>query len=190
MSDGPHRSLPMSRAWKKFAERVYNQAFSREEASNALLVSLEQDWRKQNMEGLARKVHEVLSDGQSDLFYVQTAERLKLLRRQATWSPLQHVFLDCVDKVAAEGHSGDDALRRATGQTLNDLATRRARQVEEHYLRGSRQRSGADLRQRVEAANKGLDIAATARHILGVDKNRPPRALAKRTGLDDGVRLS
>ena len=189
MSDGPHRSLPMSRAWKKFAERVYNGTFSREEASDALEVSLKQDWRKQNLEGLVRKVSDVLSDGQADLFYESRAERLKLLRREEASSPLQRVFLDSLNQAVAEGYSGDDALRKATCHTLDDLAARHGRQVEEHYLRGSRKRRGVDVRQRIEEANKGLDIAATARHLLDVDKKEPPRPPAKRTGLDDGVPL-
>ena len=189
MSDGPHRSLPMSSVWKRFAERVYNEAFSHEEVRNALLSALEQDWRKGNMEILVQRVGEILRDGQTDFFSDQRAENLELLRRKATRSPLRDVFLDCVDKAMADGHSGDDALREATCQTLSDLSTRRARQVEEHYLRGSRQRRATDVRQRIQGATRGLDNTATARHLLGIDKNEPVRPLAKQTGLDDGVHL-
>lgn len=44
MSDGPHRSLPMRRAWKKVAERAANPACAPEEIGNALIPALAQDW--------------------------------------------------------------------------------------------------------------------------------------------------
>ena len=189
MSDGPHRSLPMSRAWKRFTECVNNDAFSDEEARDAIVAALEQDWRKENMEGLVRKVYEVLSDGQANLFYEQRAECLKLLQREAASSPLQHVFLDCVDKAIAAGHSGNDSLIEEACQTLSDLAMRGTRQVEEHCLRSSKGRPATDVRRRIEGAIKGLDFAAPARRLLGIDRNESPPTPAKKTGLDDGVRL-
>ena len=36
MSDGPHRSLPMSKKWKRVAERIYNEAYSPEQICEAL----------------------------------------------------------------------------------------------------------------------------------------------------------
>ena len=189
MSDGPHKSLPMSRAWKKFTECGYNRAFSREEVSSALVGSLEQDWRKGNMERLVQIVGKALRDGQTHFFSDQGAEKLKLLRREAAFSPLRYAFLDFLDIALAGEHSGDGAIIEAASYTLSDLAARRTRQVKEHCLRKMRQRRGTNFRQRIEGAIDGLDIAATARHLLGLDKNKPPRALAKRTGLDDGVRL-
>lgn len=189
MSDGPHRSLPMSRAWKKFTECINNEAFSDEEVRDAIVAALEQDWRKQNMDGLVRKVSEVLSDGQANLFYEQRAERLKLLRREAASFPLQRVFLDCVDKAVAVGHSVDDSLVEEACQTLSDLAMRRTRQVEEHCLRSSRGRPATDVRRRIEGSITGLDFSAPARRLLGIDRDEFPPTLAKKTGLDDGVRL-
>ena len=189
MSDGPHRSLPMSRGWRQFAERIYNEAFNYEEVRDALVATLKQDWGKGHMGSLVQRVRELLTDGQTDLFYDQSADRLKLLRREAARTPLQEVFLDFVDKAVAGGHSGDGAIIQAACQTLSDLATRGARQVEEHCLRKPGQRRATDVRQRIEGAIERLDIAATARHLLGMDKSEPPRSVAKQTGLDDGVLL-
>ncbi len=191
MSDGPHRSLPMSRAWKKFTECVNNEAFRYEEVRDAIVAALEQDWRKQNMGSLVRRVHEALSDGQADLFYEQRAERLDLIRREAASSQLQCVFFHFLDKAMVEGLSGDGAIIKVACQTLSDLESRRTRQVEEHCLRTPGQKLATDVRQRIEGTIKGLDIAAVARHLLGIGKGKAesPRVLAKRKGLDDGVRL-
>ena len=54
MSEGPHRNLPMSPGWKRFAARVCNEAFNHEEVRVALVAVLEQDGRQGNMESLVR----------------------------------------------------------------------------------------------------------------------------------------
>ena len=189
MSDGPHRSLPMSQGWRRFAECIYIEAFSYDEERNALVTALEQDWRKGNMEGLVQRVGETLRDRQTHFFCDQGAEKLKLLRREAALSPLQYAFLDFLDNAVAAGHSGDGAIIEAAYQTLSDLAARRTRQVEEHCLRKLGQRRGTYFRQRIEGAINELETAAPAHRLLGIDQNEPPLTLAKKTGLDDGVRL-
>jgi hypothetical protein len=47
MSDGPHRSLPMRRGWKRVAERGDKRAYASEEVSEAIIVALEQDCRQE-----------------------------------------------------------------------------------------------------------------------------------------------
>ena len=51
MSDGPHRSLPMRPQWKRLAERAHNQAFSVEEAGDAIVDAVSQDWTKEMPRG-------------------------------------------------------------------------------------------------------------------------------------------
>ena len=189
MSDGPHRSLPRSWGWRRFAERIHIAAFSHDEERNALVTALEQDWRKGKMERLVRRVGETLRDRQTHFFCDQGAEQLKLLRREAALSPLQHAFLDFVDKATAGGYSGDGAIIEAANQTLSDLAAHRTRQVEEHCLRKLGQRRSTDFRQRIEGAINELDTAAPVHRLLRIDRNDPSLTLAKKTGLDDGVRL-
>ena len=65
MSDGPHRSLKMSRNWKRVAERIYNEAYSVEQMWEALSMTLREDWRRQIPEGLINRVRAVLSNCQT-----------------------------------------------------------------------------------------------------------------------------
>ena len=44
MSDGPHSTLNMRRAWKKTAERADNTAYTLDEVGEALRDALERDW--------------------------------------------------------------------------------------------------------------------------------------------------
>ena len=43
MSDGPHRSGPDARAWKRVARCADNPAFEVEEIRNVIVLALEQD---------------------------------------------------------------------------------------------------------------------------------------------------
>ena len=56
MSDGPHRSLPMSRGWKQLARRAANKAFSPVEVCDALPAALHQDWRTEVPKRLCRLI--------------------------------------------------------------------------------------------------------------------------------------
>ena len=188
MSDGPHRSLSMSRSWKRVAGRLYNEAYGPDEVRDALLASVKEDWDQQIPGSLADEVQNVLSDSQTDLFYNQEVQQLESLRRESDGYPLAGVFLDYVVQAVEEGFSGGGALLESARRTVMDLAARRSRQIEEHYYREPPRNGVADVRQRSREAIGRLDAVAIA-HLLGIGKSQHPRTLAKHTGLDDGVLL-
>lgn len=188
MSDGPHRSLRMSRGWKKLAERADNKAYAPEEVRDALPDALEQDWRSEVPNSVLRHVHDILGDNQSSLFGEQRAERLEALRREAAGYALGSALIDHAIDAAMRGRSGDEALRDAASGALLDRAARGARQVEEHYCRESTLNRATDVRARIESGVAQLDINEIAGRLVGTDKSERPRPV-KQTGLDDGVQL-
>ena len=189
MTDGPHRSLKMPRGWKKLAERADKKAYAPEEVRDALPTALEQDWRGEVPDSLLRTVRFILRDSQSSLFGDQRSERLEALHRKTAGYNLGNVFLDCVIQATELGHSGDEVLREAAGKALSDRAARGARQVEEHYCRKSTQHRAVHVRERIETGVTQSDITGIAGRLVGTDGNKEPRRLAKKTGIDDGVRL-
>ena len=82
----------------------------------------------------------------------------------------------------------DEALREATGKALTDRAARGARQVEEYYCRESTPHRAAHVPERIEFGVTQSNIGRIAGRPVGTDKSESARS-AKRTGLDDGVRL-
>lgn len=186
MSDGPHRSLPMPPGWKRFAERAYKPAFSVEEIREALPAALERDWQEENMPGFVAELRELLFGSQPD-FFCDQAVKLEGLRKAADGSPFRCAFMDYAIQVATKGHSGGEGCIEAVRQALSDRVARGARQVEEHYYRQERENNVVDVRRRVENAIAGLDVAAVARRLCGIDRNEQARRLTKRTALDDGV---
>ena len=192
MSDGPHKSLPMSLSWKRAAERIYNEAYSPEDghdAHDALLAAVKEDGHQQIPESFVNKIQNALSNGQTELFCDQVVQKLEFLRAEVAGRPLAGEFLDYAVQAVVKGASGDDALLESARQVITDLAARGARQVEEHYYREFPRNGVVDVRQRTEGAIARLDIVMAARQFLGIDESERSRAPTKQTGLDDGVSL-
>jgi len=66
MSDGPFRSLPMSRRWKKAAEFADNSAASIDDISLVVASAMHQEWRKEISANLIEGIQELL--GKPSLF--------------------------------------------------------------------------------------------------------------------------
>ena len=85
--------------------------------------------------------------------------------------------------------NGEDAMKIAAANAIADRAARGVRQVEEHYYRKSTHARASHVRERIESGVSQSDFTALAGRFLGIDTNLQPLVPAKKTGLDDGVRL-
>ena len=189
MSDGPHRSLKMPRGWKKLAERADRKAYAPVEVRDALPAALEQDWYAEVPDTLRRQVREILGDRQDPLFGDQRSQRLETLRRDTAGHNLGSIFLDNAIQAAQRGRCGDEAVTEVIARTLAERATRGARQVEEHYYRKCTEPRASHVRKRIENGMTLLDMAGLARQLDGMGRTNVPRWPAKKTGVDEGVKL-
>lgn len=187
MSDGPHRSLPMRKAWKRVAERGDKRAFASEEVSDAIVVALEQDCRQEMPAPFLDAAWRIFADPEPSLFMVQIAQQLEALR-QVAGSGLGRVVLEEAILVAERGKSGRDGLVEALTNALTDRAAKGARQIEEHYCRESSTPRAQHVRARIEEAIGGAGVDGLARRILQVESTPRPQ-VTMRKGLDDGVRF-
>ena len=81
MSDGPHKSLPMRRGWKKFSARADKAVFERDQVADAVGPALEGDWKQDVAPHLAA-IRDVVGDSeQASLFVDQSASELEALKR-------------------------------------------------------------------------------------------------------------
>lgn len=189
MSDGPHKSLPMRRGWKRLAKRADTKAFSPDEVADALPAALGQDWAADVQPGFTRRLQDILVKSDDDLFGDRRIDRLNAERADAAGRPLAGVLIDCLIHEIDQGRSGDDALKEAAANALSDRAARGARQVEEHYQRESGHRRADRVRGRLEAGVAMTDMRSLAQRLLGAACEQRVRAPARQDGLDDGVRL-
>lgn len=185
MSDGPHRSLPMRRHWKDFAERCAKAAFSPDGVSEALPHAL----KKEILEAPIKEIRDIMGGG--SLFPEMLIERLEALRQTHRGSaPATHV-IDCAVEAAAGGLTGESGTEAALVSALQDTTRDAIRGIEEHYQREANPRSAGYVRTRLDAARQQLDSGALARELLSPEK--PPSArsitLPRHTGVDEGPPL-
>ena len=166
MSDGPHRSLPMRRHWKDFAERSAKAAFSPDQVSEALPHAL----KKEILGTPIKEVRDIM--GGNSLFPEMRIERLEALRQDYRGSAAATHLIDCAIEATARGLIGEDGTHAAIKNAIEDTARDALRGIEEHYQREAGSRSAGYVRTRLEAARQQLDCNALTSEFLASGK--PP----------------
>ena len=188
MSDGPHKSLPMRAGWKKFAERADKAAFEPDQVAQAAIPALEGD-REEEVAPHISAVRNVLDDNrQGSLFGNAKTTEIEAMKRLNPGNSLWRAVIDGVARAIAAGRPGQEALLEGAADALLDRGARRARQVEEHYLRKTNEGRAQGVRARMESGISRAPIEAMVRHVLGMTSGETQQS-QKLEGLDDGVRL-
>lgn len=187
MSDGPHRSLNMTRAWKRVAERSDKRSFSREEVSESFVGALEKDCLREIVPGFLDTAWRIFSDPEPSLFVTKISDQLETLRRQAG-PGIGRSVLDQAILGAERGKTGREGLVEAVKNALSDRAAKATRQIEEHYCRASSNPRAHHVRTRMEEGIGGAALDGLARRILKVEQATEKKSTMKQ-GLDDGVKL-
>lgn len=188
MSDGPHRSLPMTRARKKVAERADNAACSPEEIRDAILPALAHDWSRDIPHAFLQGI-EAVSREQPGLFPDQKLSRLESLQPITAGHGLARLVLDCAIEHAASTGDASDLSLDAVSSALAIRAARGAHQVEEHYCRKSTGPRAQRVRSGIEDGIAIAPIQDLARQLLKRDSAPAPRSAPKKRGIDEGVKL-
>jgi DNA polymerase III alpha subunit len=178
----------MRPAWRRVAERGDKHAYAVDEISRAMVPALEQDCRADLRPDFVRDIRAVFKEREARLFKEDVAPRIEALRSSAGCG-IGLALVNNVSFVSQEEADGIDALVKATEAALRDCAARRARQVEEHYLRKSSSARAYDVRGRLEQAIATTDLHGLAMRVLNIDVRRLPVMSLKQGGLDDGVKL-
>lgn len=186
MSDGPHRSLPMRRHWKKFAERASKHSYSLDEVSAVLPSALMNDFKDAPLNQVSGIF---LGDGQIPLFQQDCADRLEELRRICRGSTVGNTLIDCAIEANANGLTGEAAINAAVRNASEAYARTILHQIEEHYRR-KQPGSQFNVRNRMSAACNQVSFASFASEMMyGNDGTKGKFDVMKRTGIDEGPRL-
>lgn len=187
MSDGPHKSLGMRRAWKRLAKVADNPNSTDEEIRECLIDAHQKDWQKENCAATVKRIQAIVCEEQQPMFSNVTVERLEALRASAGGFPMAMLILDCVIESVSSGNSGDSAVTDGVRQAQQEWSVRHSREIEEHYRRESTDWRASRLRDRYEATVEHTDFNGLADSMI--DRSRPHEAFVprKRTALDDGV---
>lgn len=183
MSDGPHRSLPLKKHWKKVAEWAAKPAYSLVEVAGAFSCALEADFDK----GLLLKVQATF--GRGYLFPEDCDAELEALHREYRGAEAASVLIDCAKEANNSGLIGDAACKVAVENALGTYGRGVCRQIEEHYRRKTACGS-VHIRDRLNAIRGHCSPGLLASELLA---NKTSRNIGywvpKRAGIDQGPSL-
>jgi len=188
MSDGPHRSLPMRKGWKKLAERGDGKVHTAEQVRDAVPLALADDWHEERCDDFMKLVKGVLMGKDQDTLFKPTKDETvdALKKLPGAGYPMRRILVDTLAQAVEDGHTGEQAMAKGVADALAIRCGAGARQVEEHYLRASSERRAADVRTRIEEGASRSDFGTIARQFCKFEKASPPN---KYDGLDEGVHI-
>ncbi len=187
MSDGPYKTLKMSRPWKALAKIAANPAHSTDEVVEAWRPALLDDW-KLVRPAYAQEIRAALGDSARGSLLPEIARAETQRLRALASNPMEALLADQACDVARDRQAGPQAYQAAVKACVEDRAAGRALQIEEHFLRGASPDAGR-LRARLGAAIGALgsdQLAAGIAAGVGVRSLAPK---VNRSGLDEGVSL-
>jgi hypothetical protein len=185
MSDGPHRSLPMKRAWRIVAERADNRAFGIDEICTAMIPALARDCRDEMSPEFTSRIRGLFERQETLLIKDDIALALEALRHGAGVG-IGRRLIESVARISTDAVASVRTLVKALAAVLQERAARSSRQIEEHSLRKSTAPRASSVRARLEQATADAPFYALARQVLKLDNKRPARSSGKRGGLDEG----
>jgi hypothetical protein len=179
MSDGPYKSLPMSKPWRKFAELAETPAYSTTEVQDALCKAVLQEVPVKLLEGIASCL-EIAS-----FFPEVTVEKLEAVRAIDPGSTLGGLIVDAAIQERVESRDGACDFIQVVANGVYEYVLRSFRSVEEHYLRKAHGLVLKNMRARLAEIRNSLNSVDFASRLLGGQTGRPE----KRAGIEDGPTL-
>lgn len=189
MSDGPYRSLPMSRSWKRLAEFSENENFGGDDVCAAAVRALGETLRTEVPAQVLKHLSGVFLEQQAGLFCDQRIEAIQAVRSLSAGHMIGKLLVDNAACVAEAGGFGEKGMVEVVERTLSAIGTRHARQIEEHYLRKGTVALTKRVLVRVQRAFDVADKSALARQLCGFESSTPMQSSRKYQGIDDGVPL-
>ncbi|CAN5672217.1 hypothetical protein BH11PSE13_BH11PSE13_35600 [soil metagenome] len=191
MSDGPYRSLPMSRGWKQLAKFAENVNFDRADISAAASHALKTTWTKEVPAIVVKGLRDVFLEKEPGLFVDTRLARVEAVVANTAGYGLGRLLTAHASSVLAEGLTGEAGLLEAAKRTLESYGARSVRQIEEHYCRKAPVSLTAQVRTRISEAIGSADFVTIARQGAGLEpRTGRGRSVRKHVDIDAGVELS
>lgn len=187
MSDGPHRSLPMGRRWKKLAECLDNPSFSTEDLRERRDAALLGEFAREVPDLMMAGLRNILCESEQGTLFAPTGCEIENLRLLSDGSPIGGLLLDCAIDAVNSGHIGEAAFSAACSDTASELLERHSRGMAEHYQREAGAKRAAHFQSRLDSLHDGNSMANLTSRITQGGRAMVIRPPTRHTGLEDGV---
>jgi hypothetical protein len=188
MSDGPWRSLRLSRVWRQVARCAELDASSSEEIASKLRSALASDAGKVPKK-LFVALRRFFGKGLQRSLSLNEPNRQAALYTFAEGNLFGALLVSHAGLVASEGLQGDDAARETFARTLEEWNSTNVLQIQEHYYREAPDRRSPAVGKRIEAALTPADMRGFADGLLGIEPIVKRQADFRFDGIDEGPRL-
>lgn len=187
MTDGPHKSLPMNRAWKRVAKNLANPNASHAEVSDLVCEALLTSERRTCIDRI-RKI--LAPEAQGSLLLGDSATLLAGLGALNSAPPssfARNVMDYCAARLQA-GRDNFEVLRGAVAYALRSETESHFRGIAEHWLREAPKAARA-MRLRCAETDSSMDYRVVSDLALSLGRSARPVAARRKTELSDGVPL-
>lgn len=189
MSDGPHRSLPLGRRWKKVAECADNASFSLEDVRKHLDSAILSDFKSDDIASLLKEIRRLLCSSDQGLLFPVSSDAVEGLRLSANGSPLGNLILDCAVDAVESGKKGEDALSSTFAEATQEWTQRHCRGMEEHYQREAGAKRAANFQARMSEMQNGYAAVNISQRLAEGGRAMTIKPVVRRSGIDEGVSL-
>ena len=191
MSDGPHRTLPMNRLWKKILELAGNKACSMEVIHQKLGYAL----KKEMSRFVLKTVYGILDETNRGLPFPEDqnselVQRFDFLREKCRGAVSVEILLDNAIMAAANARGTERMFEEAVKNSQEEILDAHVRSMEEHCFRKPDGKDPFFIRDRLYEIRETADISSLASETVSEVRSetmwkRPP----DKTGLDEGPKL-
>ena len=190
MSEGPYRSLPMSRGWKQLAKFAENANFDRADTSAAANHALKTTWANEVPAVVVKGLRDIFLEREPGLFADTRLAQIDALVSDTAGYGLGRLLTAHASSVLVEGLTGEAGLEETARRALESYAARAARQIEEDYCRKASTRLTQQVRTRITEAIGTADIPTLARQCVGLEaRAKRGSSIRKHADVDEGVPL-
>lgn len=170
MSDGPYKSLPMSKNWKNFVKLFQFDVYTCTDKKNALICALQADFQHGQFPNIKKIIE------QHDLFSEIKKEELINLKNKKGVTSTDLLMIDVVlSKISSDSFSLNDSLKETLREHLHNMYST----IKEHLLR-----ENADCCRlyEIEKFLENLNLLEITLSVFSEDKKK----VLKHTGIEDG----
>lgn len=187
MSDGPHRSLPMGRRWKKLAECLDNASFSTDDLCERRDSAILGEFKREVSDSLMAGLRDILCSSDQGSLFGPSGDEIENLRMHTSGSSVGNLLLDCAIDAVNSGVSGEAALAAACNETANEIFDRHGRGMAEHYQRETGAKRASHFQARMQSVQDGRSMDSLVKRIVEGGRAMVIRAPTRHTGIEDGV---
>src|SRR5436853_7409356 len=101
MSDGPYKSLPLSRTWKKVAKCAGSDAYSVADIRDTFSPALAEDWRAGQLDVIVRTIRDLFDLNQGSLY--DRVGQLESMLASASGNGLRQTLIECAIQATSTG---------------------------------------------------------------------------------------